>query len=156
MPPQDVWKSPSPLFSTGHRPLPCSHCTVSPPAGHRVPLTMCDPWMTSLFRCIYIQLPCIFACPFPYASTPSLTPLPVGIHNGPTNKPLYTNTTTLSRNCSATLTRRMPNRRSDHSYRQVRRSFTFSFTKTGVKLPLTLEPIQRQCAKDLNRTNSYP
>merc|ERR1711872_1153761 len=32
-------------------PLPCSHSTSSLDhlAGHRVPLTMCDPWMTSFF-----------------------------------------------------------------------------------------------------------
>merc|ERR1711911_327086 len=43
----------SPLCSTGHRPfgaaalLSLHFFTGSLPAGHRVPLTMCDPWMTS-------------------------------------------------------------------------------------------------------------
>ena len=44
----------SPLCPTGHRPfgaaalLSLHDFTWSPQAGHRVPLTMCDPWMTSL------------------------------------------------------------------------------------------------------------
>ena len=43
----------SPLCSTGHRPFGAAALlslhlfTGSLPAGHRVPLTMCDPWMTS-------------------------------------------------------------------------------------------------------------
>ena len=43
----------SPLCPTGHRPfeaaalLSLHYFTELPPAGHRVPLTMCDPWMTS-------------------------------------------------------------------------------------------------------------
>ena len=43
----------SPLCPTGHRPFGAAallslHCyTRSHQAGHRVALTMCDPWMTS-------------------------------------------------------------------------------------------------------------
>ena len=45
----------SPLCSTGHRPfgaaalLSLHFFTGSLPAGHQVPLTMSDPWMTSFF-----------------------------------------------------------------------------------------------------------
>ena len=50
----------SPLCPTGHRPFGAAallslHCfTGSPQAGHRVPLTMCDPWMTSCV-CLTIE-----------------------------------------------------------------------------------------------------
>ena len=38
-------------------PLPCSHSTFSAiQAGHRVPLTMCDPWMTCFFYIYEPQL----------------------------------------------------------------------------------------------------
>ena len=63
MPSQDVWKfTPCP---TGHRPfgaaalLSLHFFTGSLPAGHPVPMTMCDPWMTDFsdLQCNqYIQL----------------------------------------------------------------------------------------------------
>ena len=52
----------SPLCPTGHRPfgaaalLSLHFFTGSLPAGHRVPLTMCDPWMTSYFLVADTQL----------------------------------------------------------------------------------------------------
>ena len=72
----------SPLCPTGHRPfgaaavLSFHYLTWSLWAGHRVPLTMCDPWMTSLLVlpaiCLYINFffsfdgrKCVFALTSP-------------------------------------------------------------------------------------------
>ena len=59
----------SPLCPTGHRPfgaaalLSLHFISGSLPAGHRVPLTMCDPWMTS-------SLPFLLPSSFIYLNIP--------------------------------------------------------------------------------------
>ena len=55
----------SPLCPTGHRPfgaaalLSLQYFTWSLQAGYRVPLTMCDPWMTSFCLCVCLPV-CLF------------------------------------------------------------------------------------------------
>ena len=72
----------SPLCSTGHRPfgaaalLSLHFFTGSLPAGHRVPLTMCDPWMTCLLYC-----PC--GLPLPTLSTSPRLVIKCFFHTSP-------------------------------------------------------------------------
>ena len=69
----------SPLYSTGHWPfnaaalLSLHFFTGSLPAGHRVPLTMCDPWMTSLGVCVRERW-MGFECPCPPVRNDIVTP----------------------------------------------------------------------------------
>ena len=60
---------------TGHRPFGAAALlslyifTGSLPAGHRVPLTMCNPWMTSYYRFIVEFLPFYYRFHLPASSS---------------------------------------------------------------------------------------